>query len=145
MTAKNNEKTYRTLTEIMAAPAGESLETIARVAAPIERIISGTGALKLLFNETVATAQDPKALAKMTDEERAEINNKMIEIGAEVVALLLRSLADYMPECKEVLAAVNGVTVAELEESYTGFEIVRMVKALVSDEGFLSSVRTFAG
>lgn len=144
MTEKTEAKKYRTVTEVMEMPAGESLAIIAAIAAPVERIVSGSGALKLLFNETVAVANDPEAMESMTAKQRAAINAKMIDLGAEVIALLIRSLSEYMPECKEILAALNGVTVKQLEEEYNGLEVIKMVRELVSDQGFLSLARTFA-
>lgn len=122
---KKAEKTYRTLTELMAAPAGESLETIARVAAPIERIISGTGAINMLVDENGVKAESMAAAAEI------------------IVNVALKAIGDYMPECKEILAAVNGITVAQLEKDYTGFEVVKMINVLVRDQGFLSSLRMF--
>lgn len=135
-------KTYRTLTQVMQAPARESMPIIARIAPAIERIVTKTGILKLMFSNTVALASNQRAMAKLSEKKQAEIRAEMEGIGEQAVSALLKSLGDCMPEYEEILAAINGVSVDELLDNYSMSDIVNMIKTIVSDNGFLSSLRT---
>lgn len=127
MTEKQAAKTYKTLSEIMEEPAGECLDIIARVAPALERFISKSGIIRTLI-EKQGTAS--------TKEEAAE----MAELTA--AAILKYALGECQGEAVEIVAAVNGLTVEELRRDYTGWELAKMIKAVVMDKGFLLHVRT---
>lgn len=123
---ENNGKSYRTLSEVMEQPAGECLDIIARVAPAIERFTVKSGIIRALI-EKQGTAQTVEAAAEM-----AELT---------AAAVLKYALGECQQEAVEVVAAVNGLTVEALRTEYTGWELARMIKAVVCDPGFLSSAR----
>lgn len=133
---------YKTLTEIMAAPARESMPIVARIAPAMEQIAAKTGILSLMFSETVALATNAAALAKLNEGERAAVRADMAALGEQVTLKLLGSIGSCMPEYQEILAALNGITVDELLDNYTAKDIIEMIKAVITDNDFLASLRT---
>lgn len=130
MTDKNMEtkpRAVKTLSEVMALPSGECLDVIARVAPAIERFTVKSGVIRSLI-ESQGKAE--------TIEEGAE----MAEMMASVI--LRYALGECQSEAVEIVAAVNGLTAEQLRSDCSGWEVARMIKALVTDKGFLSSLRT---
>ena len=129
MTAKSTEKIkeFRTLSDIMNAPSGEGLDIIARVAPAIERFANKSGIIgKILEKQGTATSVE-----------------QAVEIAELTASAVLRyALGECQSETVEIVAAVNGLTVDQVRNDYTGWEFAKMVKAVVMDKGFLSSVRT---
>lgn len=131
MTKENSKQTkpraVKTLSEIMAQPSGECLDVIARVAPAIDRFTVKSGVIRSLIESEGKAA---------TVEEGVE----MAEMMASVI--LRYALGECQDEAVEIVAAVNGLTVDQLRSECSGWEVARMIKALVSDKGFLSSLRT---
>lgn len=142
MTEESSKAEYRTLSDILDMSAKEGAPIVARIAPAIDEIATKTGILKLVFNNTVAIANNPRAMARMSAKEQAKIKAQMAGIGESVLSALMQSMGTCMPQYVEVLAAINGMTARELEERCTMRELVDMVKALVSDAAFLDSVQT---
>lgn len=129
MTEKKETKprAVKTLSEIMEQPSGECLDIIARVAPALERFASKSGIIRqLIENEGQASS--------------VEEGVKMAETMA--TAILRYALGECQDEAVEIVAAVNGLTVEQIREDCSGWEVAHMIKALVSDKGFLSSLRT---
>ena len=130
MTKTANEpkpRAAKTLSDVMSQPSGECLDIIARVAPAIERFVSKSGVIRSLI-ENGGTAN--------TVEEAADMAEAMASV------ILRYALGECQAEAVEIVAAINGMTADELRSECTGWEVARMIKALVSDKGFLSSVRT---
>lgn len=129
MTAKSTEKVkeFRTLSDVMNEPSGECLDIIARVAPAIERFANKSGIIG-------------KVLEKQGTAESVEQAVEIVELTAS--AVLRYALGECQAETVEIVAAVNGLTVDQVRNDYTGWELAKMVKAVVMDKGFLSSVRT---
>lgn len=127
MTEQNKEKTFRTLSDVMDAPAGDGMETIARIAPAIEKLATKSGLLDLII-EKQGTAE--------TEAEAVEI------VKGALAALMKYGLGECLEDMVEVLAAINGRTVEELKADYTGWDVVRMAKAVISDKAFFSLLRT---
>jgi hypothetical protein len=129
MTAKSTEKIkeFRTLSDVMNEPSGECLDIIARVAPAIERFANKSGIIG-------------KILEKQGTAESVEQAVEIVELTAS--AVLRYALGECQSETVEIVAAVNGLTVDQVRNDYTGWELAKMVKAVVMDKGFLSSVRT---
>ena len=126
---KDTKKEFRTLSDVLAAPAEEGLAVIAVCAPAICRIDEKSGIIDFMLENQ----------GRAVDEQQ----------GADLVAGLLRivlkhCLGDCMDDCVEVLAAVNGMTVEQLKKEYSSADIIRMVKRLVSDKDFFTSLRTLA-
>ena len=135
-------RAYKTLGEIMNAPARESMPIIARVAPAIESIATKTGILSLMFDNAVVTATNAAAMQKLPKEQQAKVRGDLMKIGENVTIKLVGSIGSCMPEYQEILAAINGITVDELLDNYTAKQIIEMIKTVVSDKDFLTSVRT---
>lgn len=130
MTEKNKEakpRACKTLSEIMDQPSGECLDVIARVAPAIERFTVRSGVIRSLLEKQGKAA---------TVEEGAEMAEMMAS------AILRYAMGECQDEAVEIVAAVNGMTVEELRADCSGWEVARMIKALVSDKGFFSHLRT---
>lgn len=137
-------KTYRTLTEVLNMPAGESEPIIMRAAPAIASVADGVGLFDAFFDEDFLKLQDSKAFAKLPKKEQQRIESKVSEMGKTLSKnLLAKGLGECLPDVKDILAAINGVTLAELNERYSTLEVIAMARALLSDKGFLSLVRTF--
>lgn len=127
MEENKTERKWRTLSDLMEANSGESLEAVARVAPAIERIITKSGLLRSVLEKGGTARNEAEAL----------------DIAESVASALLRyCLGENIGDAVEVLAAINGMTAAELKSSTTTWELVGMVKALVTDEDFFTSLRT---
>jgi hypothetical protein len=123
------QKNYKTLADVLNAPAEEGLHVIAACAGAIERIDSKSGILDFMIDNQ----------GKATD--TAE--------GHELVKMLVRmvlkhALGDCMEDCLQIVAAVNNTTVAKLKKERTGLELVQMIKTIVTDRDFFTSLASFA-
>lgn len=124
---KTESKEWRTLSDLMEANSGETLETVARIAPAVERIIVKSGILRSVL-EKGGTANSKEEAAEMVE---------------EIASALLRyCLGENIGDAVEVLAAINGMTAEELKENTTTWQLVGMIKALVTDSGFFTSLRT---
>ena len=140
LTIEAQKKTYKTLTDLLNAPARESMAAIARVAPAIERIARSSGIFDLVFSNAVMDVYDAKAQGKGATKKQAEA---LKETGVEITLRVLKyGLGENLSDMQEIIAAINGITVDELLDAYTTAEIIKMVKAIVSDQGFLSSLAT---
>jgi hypothetical protein len=120
-------RAVRTLSDVMAQPSGECLDVIARVAPALERFAAKSGVIRTLLENGG----------------RAETKEEGIELAEMTATMILRyALGECQNEAVEIVAAVNGLTVKQLRSECTGWEVARMIKALVMDKGFLSSLRT---
>lgn len=138
-----NSKGYKTLSQLMDAPAGECMQAIARVAPAIGTIAEKTGIFKLLFSDTVIKANSQSYMRHATKKERERIADEMASTGEQILLRLLKvGLGECLPEMQEVLAAINGISRDELLAKYSTREIIGMVKEVLGDDGFLSSMRT---
>ena len=73
----------------------------------------------------------------------ARSKKEALDIAEGVVSALLRHcLGENIDDAVEIVAAVNGMTADELKAEVSTMELVRMVKAMVTDEGFFTSLRT---
>lgn len=129
MTEKKETKprAAMTLSEIMAQPSGECLDIIARVAPAIERFAMKSGVIRSLIE----------------NEGRANTIEEGAKMAEEMASVFLRyALGECQNEAVEIVAAVNGLTAEQLRSECSGWEVAKMIKALVSDKGFLSSLRT---
>lgn len=127
MEQNKTERKWRTLSDLMEANSGESLEAVARVAPAIERIISKSGLLRSVL-EKGGTAKSKK---------------EAVDMAEDVASALLRyCLGENIGDAVEVLAAINGMTSEELKANTTTWELVGMIKAIVTDEGFFTWLRT---
>ena len=117
----------KTLSDIMEQPSGECLDVIARVAPALERFVTKSGVIRsLLENQGKAN----------TIEEGVEMAEKMVSV------ILRYAMGECQAEAVEIVAAVNGMTVKQLRSECNGWEVARMIKAIVGDKGFTSSLRT---
>lgn len=142
--SEERETNIRTFSDVMALPAREGAPIVARVAPAVNEIVEKTGILKLLFNNVVATVNDPRAMAKLNAKEQAKLRARMVSIGEQIISVVLKSMGECMPQYLEILAALNGVSTDELQDRYTTGQLFDMVKTLVTDSGFLASVQTLA-
>lgn len=127
MEENKTERKWRTLSDLMEANSGESLEAVARVAPAIERIITKSGLLRSVLEKGGTARNKAEAL----------------DMAESVASALLRyCLGENIGDAVEVLAAINGMTAEELKKNTTTWELVGMIKALVTDEGFFTSLRT---
>lgn len=130
MTEENKQtkpRAVKTLSEIMEQPSGECLDVIARVAPALERFANKSGIIRTLIEKegTADTKEKAADMAEMT-----------------ASAILRYALGECQNEAVEIVAAVNGLTVDQLRSECTGWEVARMIKALVGDKGFMSHLRT---
>lgn len=120
-------RAVKTLSDIMAQPSGECLDVIARVAPALERFVTRSGVIRSLIENQGKAA---------TVEEGVDMAETMVSV------LLRYALGECQAEAVEIVAAVNGLTVEQLRSECTGWEVARMIKALVGDKGFTSHLRT---
>ena len=121
------EKKCRTISDVMGQDANESMAVIATIAPAIERVATKSGLLHLIL-EKQGTAK--------TDAEAIEI------VEGAVSALMRYALGECMDDMKAIIAAVNGLTVEELGEQFTGWDVVGAAKAIVTDKDFFSLLRS---
>lgn len=131
MTEENKQtkkpRAVKTLSEIMEQPSGECLDVIARVAPALERFVNRSGVIRSLIENQGKAA---------TVEEGADMAETM------VIVLLRYAMGECQNEAVEIVAAVNGLTVEQLRTECSGWEVARMIKALVGDKGFTSYLHT---
>lgn len=131
MTEENKQtkkpRAVKTLSEIMEQPSGECLDVIARIAPALERFVNRSGVIRFLIEN------QGKAV---TVEEGADMAETMVSV------LLRYAMGECQNEAVEIVAAVNGLTVEQLRTECSGWEVARMIKALVGDKGFTSHLRT---
>ena len=125
-TDKPKAREYRTLTQLMEQPAGECLDALAKVAPAIERVMDKSGLLDMLINK--------QGTASSTEE------------AEDIVKTFMQALLRYgMGECQadmlEIIAAINGTTPEQLRRDCTGWELVKMIKAVLTDRDFFTSAR----
>ena len=121
-----DEKAFKTISDLLEQPAGECVDVLAEVAPAIERVANRSGLLDMMV----------AAQGTANDEAEAE---KMVK--AFISALLKHALGDCNGDVLTIIAAVNGITVEELRSDYSGWQLVRMVKAIITDKGFFTSLR----
>ena len=130
MTEKNKEakpRACKTLSDIMAQPSGECLDVIARIAPALERIVTKCGVIRFLLE----------------NQGRANTVEEGVEMAEMMASVILRyAMGECQAEAVEIVTAVNGMTVDQLRSECNGWEVARMIKALVGDKGFTSSLRT---
>lgn len=125
---QQEEKKYRTLTEVLDAPAGECLDVVAIAAPAIERLVNKCGLIDYLVENggTANSIDEAKGYAKI------------------MTSTLLRyALGECQDDAVQIVAAINGMTADELRESCTGWELVSMIRAMVTDKDFFQSLQAF--
>lgn len=125
---QQEEKKYRTLTEVLDAPAGECLDVVAIAAPAIERLMNKCGLIDYLVENggTANSIDEAKGYAKI------------------MTSTLLRyALGECQDDAVQIVAAINGMTADELRESCTGWELVSMIRAMVTDKDFFQSLQAF--
>ena len=130
MAEKKTEKKYRTLTEVLDAPAGECLDVVAIAAPAIERLVNKCGLIDYLVENggTANSVEDAKGYAKI------------------MTSTLLRyALGECQDDAVAIIAAINGITPEELRRKCTGWELVSMIKTMVTDKDFFQSLQAFTG
>lgn len=131
MTEENKQtkkpRAVKTLSEIMEQPSSECLDVIARIAPALERFVTRSGVIRYLIENQGKAA---------TVEEGADMAETMVSV------LLRYAMGECQNEAVEIVAAVNGMTVEQLRSECSGWEVARMIKALVGDKGFTSYLRT---
>lgn len=128
MAEKKTEKKYRTLTEVLDAPAGECLDVVAIAAPAIERLVNKCGLIDYLVENggTANSIEEAKGYAKI------------------MTSTLLRyALGECQDDAVQIVAAINGMTADELRKSCTGWELVSMIKTMVTDKDFFQSLQAF--
>ena len=128
MAEKKNEKKYRTLTEVLDAPAGECLDVVAIAAPAIERLVNKCGLIDYLVENggTANSIDEAKGYAKI------------------MTSTLLRyALGECQGDAVEIIAAINGMSAEELRSKCTGWELVSMIKTMVTDKDFFQSLQAF--
>lgn len=141
-----DEKTYRTVTDVLNMPAGESEPLIMRAAPAIARVADSIGVLDTFFDRDYVIFSEPARFAGLTAKERERIETKVLDMGKDTVrAFLSKGLGECLPDVKEIIAAINGMGLAELNERYTTLEVIAMAKAVITDQGFLSFAATLTG
>lgn len=140
------EKTYRTVTDVLNMPAGESEPLIMRAAPAIARVVDSIGVLDAFFDRDYVIFNEPARFNGLAANERERIESKVLDMGKDTVrALLAKGLGECLPDVKEIIAAINCVTLAQLNERYTTLEVIAMAKAVITDQGFLSFAATLTG
>ena len=125
---EKTEKKYRTLTEVLDAPAGECLDVVAIAAPAIERLVNKCGLIDYLVENggTANSVEEAKGYAKI------------------MTSTLLRyALGECQDDAVAIIAAINGITPEELRKSCTGWELVSMIKTMVTDKDFFQSLQAF--
>ena len=125
---KQEEKKYRTLTEVLDAPAGECLDVVAIAAPAIERLVNKCGLIDYLVENggTANSIDDAKGYAKI------------------MTSTLLRyALGECQDDAVAIIAAINDITPEELRRKCTGWELVSMIKTMVTDKDFFQSLQAF--
>ena len=136
-------KTYRTLTDLLNMPAGEAEPLIMRAAPAIERVADAVGLFDAFFDPDFAAYQDRGAFAKRSQAERERIEAKVLGMGKDIMRnLMAKGLGECLPDVIDVLAAVQGVSVAEFRKQYTTLEVIGMAKAVIGDPGFFTFAAT---
>ena len=128
MAEKKTEKKYRTLTEVLDAPAGECLDVVAIAAPAIERLVNKCGLIDYLVENggTANSVEEAKGYAKI------------------MTSTLLRyALGECQDDAVQIVAAINGMTAEELRRECTGWELVAMIKTMVTDKDFFQSLQAF--
>lgn len=128
MAEKKTEKKYRTLTEVLDAPAGECLDVVAIAAPAIERLVNKCGLIDYLVENggTANSVEEAKGYAKI------------------MTSTLLRyALGECQDDAVAIIAAINGITPEELRRKCTGWELVSMIKTMVTDKDFFQSLQAF--
>jgi hypothetical protein len=121
------EKKFRTISDVMSQSAEESMAVIATIAPAIERVATKSGLLHLILEKQGTAANEAEAV-------------EIVE-GA-ITALMRYALGECMDDMKAILAAVNGLTVEEMGEKYTGWDIVNAAKAIITDKDFFTLLRS---
>ena len=127
---QQEEKKYRTLTEVLDAPAGECLDVVAIAAPAIERLVNKCGLIDYLVENggTANSVEEAKGYAKI------------------MTSTLLRyALGECQDDAVAIIAAINGITPEELRSECTGWELVSMIKTMVTDKDFFQSLQAFTG
>ena len=138
------KRSFRTVSDVLNMPAGESEPIIMRAAPAIGRVVEAVGLLDVFFDSDFATYQSAREMAKLSKKERERVTEHVLSMGKGLTAALLtKGLGECLPDVKEIIAAVNGLTLAELNANYSTLEIIAAAKALLKDEGFLSLARGF--
>lgn len=125
---QQEEKKYRTLTEVLDAPAGECLDVVAIAAPAIERLVNKCGLIDYLVENggTANSLDEAKGYAKI------------------MTSTLLRyALGECQGDAVEIIAAINGMSAEELRRECTGWELVSMIKTMVTDKDFFQSLQAF--
>ena len=121
------EKKFRTISDVMNQPADDTLAVIATIAPAIERVATKSGLLHLILEKQGTAVDEAEA----------------IEIVESVVSALMRyALGECMDDMKEIIAAVNGMTVEELGAQYTGWDVFNAAKVIISDKDFFSLLQS---
>ena len=92
---QQEEKKYRTLTEVLDAPAGECLDVVAIAAPAIERLVNKCGLIDYLVENggTANSVEEAKGYAKI------------------MTSTLLRyALGECQDDAVAIIAAINGIT-----------------------------------
>ena len=125
---KTEKKKYRTLTEVLDAPAGECLDVVAIAAPAIERLVNKCGLIDYLVENggTANSVEEAKGYAKI------------------MTSTLLRyALGECQDDAVAIIAAINDITPEELRRECTGWELVSMIKTMVTDKDFFQSLQAF--
>lgn len=125
---QQEEKKYRTLTEVLDAPAGECLDVVAIAAPAIERLVNKCGLIDYLVENggTANSVEEAKGYAKI------------------MTSTLLRyALGECQGDAVDIIAAINGMSAEELRRECTGWELVSMIKTMVTDKDFFQSLQAF--
>lgn len=124
------EKKFRTVSDVMSQNAEESMAVIATIAPAIERIATKSGLLHLIVEKQGTAADSAEA--------------GVIVEGA-ISALMRYALGECMDDMKSIIAAVNGLTVEEMGEQFTGWDVVSAAKTIITDKDFFSLLRSLIG
>ena len=125
---QQEEKKYRTLTEVLDAPAGECLDVVAIAAPAIERLVNKCGLIDYLVENggTANSIDEAKGYAKI------------------MTSTLLRyALGECQEDAVAIVAAINGITPEELRRKCTGCDLVSMIKTMVTEKDFFQSLQAF--
>ena len=125
---KTDKKKYRTLTEVLDAPACECLDAVAIAAPAIERMVNKCGIIDYLVENggKADSMEEAKGYAKI------------------MTSTVLRyALGECQDDAVAIIAAINGITPEELRRECTGWELVSMIRAMVTDKDFFQSLQAF--
>lgn len=142
----SDNKTYRTLTDLLNMPAGEAEPLIMRAAPAIERVADAVGLFDTFFDSDFITYQDKATFMGRSKAERERIEAKVLGMGKDLMRnLMAKALGECLPDVVDVLAAVQGVSVREFRERYTTLEVISMARAIIGDPGFFTFAATLTG